>query len=462
MEKQAPLNVKGNRLAFLFEPVDAINVAIFRISFGLLMLWEVIYLMRLDFVEYFLERPKILFPYEPFTWIVPLPGPLMQLLIGLLAVACVLIALGKWYRPAMAVFFVGFSYIFLLDKAYYNNHLYLICLIAGWMCWITADKVLSLKGSGDLGDKYLPRWMLLILQLHIFIVYFYGGIAKLNPDWLFLFQPAEMLLQAKADQTGITWLTSDLMLRLITYGGALFDLLVGFLLFSRRFRPYAIAAAVFFNLTNSWLFDDINIFPYFMLCSLLLFVEPTWIRSALDRVWKPGPAGKKEKNAAASPAVFAWSSLTVWVLGGYLLLQALLPFRYTLIAGNVDWTGEAQRFSWRMKIQHRRMENLGFQIYDYDTRKMTPVDVKVMAAYGLNRDQMVQMIHDPKMARRFAAFLAEDYRKRTRAKKVEVKADIQVAYNGRPAQALIDPEVDLATAPLSLFRHNPWILPLKP
>ena len=445
-------------LAFLFEPVDAVNVGIFRICFGLLMLWEMVYLMRLDFVEYFLEKPQILFPYEPFTWIAPLPGLLMQLFLGVLALCCALIAVGKWYRPAMIAFFVGFSYIFLLDKAYYNNHLYLICLVAGWMCWIPADRALSLDRSASASGEYLPRWMLLILQLHIVMVYFFGGIAKLNPDWLFRFQPVELLLQAKAEQTGMeSLLMSGLAIRLIAYGGVLFDLFVGFFLFMKRFRPYAIAAAILFNLTNSWLFDDINIFPYFMLSALLLFVEPAWLRRQIGRVWKPRPSGKQEKKISVAQPVFAWHRPTVVMLVAYLTLHALLPFRHFLIAGNADWTGEAQRFSWRMKIQHRAMTELGFRIYDYDTRKMTPVDIQIMAAFGLNRDQMVQMIHDPKMARRFARFLAEDYRKRYRTQKIEVKADIRVAFNGRPPQLLIDPESDLASAPLYLLKHNPWI-----
>lgn len=452
----------SKRFAFLFDRTDAINVAVFRICFGLLMLWEMIYFIRLDFVKIFLTGPQILFPYEPVSFLAPLSGPVMQLLIAAMALSCVLIMIGRLYRPAMIVLFVGFTYIFLLDKAYYNNHLYLLCLIAGMMCWIPADKVLAWNQRYGEGDRYLPRWMLLLLQIQIVIVYFYGGIAKLNPDWLFHSQPVQLMVEAKAADTG--WeslLTSTVFIGFITYGGVLFDLLVGIGLFVRKIRPFAIAAAVLFNLTNAWLFDDINIFPYFMLSALLLFVDPEWIRNQIGKIWKKRSSGKKKKPTQPVPDGFSWHQPTVIILLVFLTLQLVLPFRHFLIAGNTDWTGEGQRFSWRMKIQQRKMEKLEFMIFDYGARKQVPVDLKVMAAYGLNRDQFVQMVQDPKMVVRFARFLAEDYRKRNRPTgKVEVKANVEVAFNGRKPQRLIDPEIDLASQPVDLLKHNEWILPL--
>ncbi len=58
-----------------------------------------------------------------------------------------------------------------------------------------------------------------------------------------------------------------------SWGGALFDLSIGFLLLSRRTLPIAFFAILFFNMSNYFLFD-IGVFPFLMIAATLLFDEP--------------------------------------------------------------------------------------------------------------------------------------------------------------------------------------------
>ncbi|MEO0469025.1 MAG: HTTM domain-containing protein [Bacteroidota bacterium] len=437
----------------LFRKVDASGLAIFRILFGLVMLWEMIYFMRIDFVELFFGLPDVRFSYGGLSFLQPLPEGLMWALIVLLTACCVLIVLGKWYRPAMLTFAIGFSYIFFLEKSYYNNHLYLICLLAFMLFFIRADKALSLDAKGKT-ERDVPMWMYNLLKFQVVVVYFYGGLAKINSDWLINLEPARTLVEGTF-LDGLLGL--EFATRFISYGGMLFDLSVGFLLLFRKTRLLGFLGAAFFNVSNAIIFNDINIFPYFMLGALILFADPEWTKAQVERFFPAKKVkGKKMKRKVVEKEMPRQRLLIV--LGVYAAFQLLFPFRHWLIPGNVEWTGESQRFSWRMKIQHRATEEMEFQVLNYDTKTIVPVN---MDAYQLNRDQKVHMGIHPEMVWQFAQFLEERAKKKLRARKVGVNAKVKVAFNGRPAKYMIDPQTDLAEEDWKLMQHNEWILPLE-
>jgi hypothetical protein len=60
-------------------------------------------------------------------------------------------------------------------------------------------------------------------------------------------------------------------------------------------------------------------------------------------------------------------------------------------------------------------------------------------------------------ARRVAALWESQYDRRPEV----LAASTGVSYNGRPHQPLVDPDVDLASVPVSWFRHNSWIRDLE-
>ena len=204
----------------LNEKIDGTSIGIFRIGFGVLMIWEMYYLRSIDFVQNFIEGPQLSLKYHFASFIDPLPPVVLEMLIILLMISCILIVLGKLYRYAMAFFFLGFSYIFLLDKAYYNNHLYLICLIALLMIFIPADRNIVRTKKDASQRKDIKKWHLLVLKLQIVIVYFFGGIAKLNYDWLVNQQPVKIILEQKAtDSIFSGLLLTDVTTYFIAYGG---------------------------------------------------------------------------------------------------------------------------------------------------------------------------------------------------------------------------------------------------
>src|SRR5918997_832685 len=109
------------------------------------------------------------------------------------------------------------------------------------------------------------------------IVYFYGGLAKLNGDWL-AGEPMRTFLRSNTDFPVIGSLfTDERMVYLFSYGGLLLDLLVVPFLLWRRTRLVAFAFAVAFHFTNSHLFN-IGIFPWLAIAATTLFFSPSWPR----------------------------------------------------------------------------------------------------------------------------------------------------------------------------------------
>ena len=67
-------------------------------------------------IEELYIRPSFFFSYYGFEWIKPL-GDYTFLLFAICAIACVMVALGLFYRFATVLLFTSFTYIELMDKS---------------------------------------------------------------------------------------------------------------------------------------------------------------------------------------------------------------------------------------------------------------------------------------------------------------------------------------------------------
>ena len=97
----------------------------------------------------------------------------------------------------------------------------------------------------------MPQWCSYLLILQMWIVYTYGSIAKLYPDWLNA-HVIDVMMQAKKHY----WLIGDLLQQnfmhyFLAYGGILFDGLVIPLLLYKPTRRITFFVAIFFHLFNS-------------------------------------------------------------------------------------------------------------------------------------------------------------------------------------------------------------------
>lgn len=430
-----------SRFDFL-KPVDIAPLVLFRIAFGAIMIWEVWRYFHFDRINRYFIQPEFTFTYFGFAWVRPLPGDGMIGLFYFIGLLSALIMVGLFYRASMFLFFLCFSYVFLLDMAQYLNHFYLISLISFLMIFVPAHRAFSLDAllRPGLRAQAVPAWTLWLLRGQFIVIYIYAGVAKLNADWL-RGEPMRLWLSERMDFPVIGSLfTEEWLVYAMSYGGLLFDLLVIPLIFWRRTRWLAVAAAVVFHLMNARLFN-IGVFPWFALAATVLFLPPHWLRFR----WLGRDNGERR---AAAPLQNV-NGFILAVMGIYFAVQIALPLRHFLYPGDVNWTEEGHKFAWHMRLRSKDGE-ARFYITDRQTgqtREVNPLD-------HLNQRQYSQMAGRPEMTLEFAHYLSDQH------DGAAVRVWNPVSLNGRAPQLMVDPSVDLTQQSRSLQPAS-WILPLR-
>lgn len=442
-------------------PVDAAGLSAFRFLFGMLMVAAVARLFWLGWLDDLYAKPSYHFTYLGFDWVRPWPGVGLYLHFGLIGLSALCLALGVVPRVSAFVFFLLFSYAELLDKSAYLNHYYLVSLLALLLVMVPSQGSLSFRGWGARWRE-TPAWTYWLFRAQLSLVYFYAGFAKLNTDWLFRAQPLRLWLGEFADLPFLGAFAEKFWLaQTMSWGGMMYDLSVAPLLLFRKTRKFAVVAAIGFHLIV-WMLFPIGIFPWVMILGVTLFFDPVWPRTlptAAGRWIAERLQGDQRSSDAARmhPEPEVGRGTAGWLLflcAGHLVLQTLLPLRFVLYPGFVNWTEEGFRFSWRVML----IEKAGQVEY----RVVCPSNnerFKVHPRRELSKLQVRMMSTQPDMIHQYAQHLAE----RTRAQgceKPQVFADAWVSLNGRSGQRLVDPEIDLALEPRSLSASR-FILPLR-
>ncbi|WP_437967594.1 HTTM domain-containing protein [Sorangium sp. So ce260] len=429
--------------AYLTAEVDAASLAVFRIGYGALIAWEVVrYVLHDRIYRYYIE-PGFFFSFVPF--IRPWGGTGMYWHFAALFVLALLCAAGLFYRVSAALLCAALTYVFLLDKAQYLNHLYLLCLVGLLLAAAPAHRALSLDrlrarraSPGGAPAETVPRLYLFALKAQIAIVYFYGGVAKLNGDWL-RGQPLTMWLAEHRGAPLIGPLLATPAAGLaLSYAGLFIDLSMGFLLFSRRTFPLGAALAVAFNLSNALLFK-IGIFPYAMIAALALFADPSWPRRRLPFLF--GGADRPGGGAEVPSPAAGWRrALPLALLHGYLLVHLVVPLRHWAYPGDVAWNEAGHRFSWRMKLRDKNVSELDIRVLDPRTGVRESLDL----GEWLTDRQLGEMCTRPDMIADFARHVADRWREDFGVRPI-VTARVVASLNGGPYRDLVDPTLDLAS-----------------
>lgn len=430
---------------WLFEPVSVLPLVYMRIAFGVIMMWEVTRYYRFGWIERYYMEPVTFFTYYGFQWLRPLPGEWMYAVWALLGVLAFCITVGLAYRFATTLFFLTFTYIFLLDQSNYLNHFYLISLVSFLMIFLPAHRAFSYDAWVQPGIRatHVSAWSLYWLRFQLGVAYFFGGVAKLNGDWL-RGEPMRMWLSSRTDFPVIgAYFTEEWMVYAFSYGGLLLDLLAVPLLLWRRTRWFTVVLVVGFHLMNDNLFS-IGIFPWFMIAVTPLFFPPEWFRL---------PSWGADMPEFAPPTLQR-QGVVLGLLAAYCAFQVVYPLRHYLYPGDVNWTEEGHMFAWHMKLRDKRGD-AQFVVYDRATGARWSVD----PAHHLTRRQLGEL-EKPQAVLMFSHYLADLWVQRGVSKEVEVYAEVYVSMNGRPSQLLIDPCVNLAAERRSPLR-NAWVMPLQ-
>lgn len=453
----------------LFRPIPIDSLAAFRILFGAMMAFSILRFMAKGWVHELYVKPNYFFTYYGFSWVKPWPEWGLYLHFSLLALLALMIALGFYYRWSMILFFLGFTYVELLDQSNYLNHYYFISLIAFLMIWMPLAQAYSVDTwrkkekqtsppLNTLDPHYAPAWPLLTLRLQMAILYFFAGAAKLNPDWLFAAQPLKIWLQGQSGMPLIgPLLAQTWMAYAMSWAGTLYDLTIPFFLSWRKTRVIAYLAVVFFHVFT-WMLFNIGVFPWVMIVATTAFFEPDWPRKFWSFLSRKGRKKKLATNSFTIPSKLTLTSkhsqLIMACLSVYFLIQIFLPLRHWLYPGNTLWTEEGFRFSWRVMLKEKNGA-LDYFISEPSTGRRW----EVSPSRYLSPYQLQQMNTRPDMILALAHHIAEDFRKQG-IKNPEVRVHSIASLNGRPQQTLIDPTVNLAQEKDSLWPKK-WIVPLK-
>lgn len=438
---------------YVLKPVHAAPLAVFRIVFGLLMLASIIRFIAKGWVYSMYVKPQLFFPYYGFEWIRPFGETGMYTLFILMAVCALCIAAGFMYRISAFLFFVLFTYVELIDKTNYLNHYYFVSIISFLLIFLPAQRYFSVDGflKPSIRVVQIPNYFLLIIKVQVFIVYFFAGLAKLNPDWLLHAQPLRIWLPAHSEMPLIGGLlTQEWVAYAFSWFGCAYDLLIPFLLFIPRCVKPAYVLVVLFHLATS-LFFNIGMFPYIMIAlTSIFFSEGFHIRlvqkmKALFRL----PLAD-ELLPVYSPSA-GLKKTVLLVMAIHFTIQLCMPFRFLLYPGNLYWTEQGYRFSWRVML----MEKAGTTFF-YVRDKATGKETEVSNDDYLTPMQEKMMSTQPDMMIQYARFLKKHY-EALGIKNTEIVAEAYVTLNGRPSRLMVDKKTDLS-ALKDDYGQKKWIL----
>lgn len=273
----------------------------------------------------------------------------LVLISDALLYSSVLITIGLFTRLAGVVSLISFSILFHQDTRWHNNHyifIIWILIVAQHIPWGQQYSVDSFvrqlyykyikKGSThNVPCSEIYYWKLWTMQFLYMVPYFFGGIAKMQWDWVVRQQPIRNWVVGSMQEPGAhfkNWLLkTPIMPYFLCWGGVLFDLSEPVILFSvttivtvmtnkysvkilnvpklsqhlssdelkklsstkrvmffiaqHRFAFLALtfAGSLSFNCINKW-FMDIGVFPYAMIWSLVMFLPPGTLNTYLCRV----------------------------------------------------------------------------------------------------------------------------------------------------------------------------------
>jgi hypothetical protein len=420
-----------------------------------------------------------------------LPPAGMYALHIVMIISALGVMLGAWYRWSAVAFFLSFTYTELIDLTYYLNHYYFVSLVSAMLIFVPAARRFSVDvwRRPDLRCTHVPRWTIFIFQFQLAIVYTYAGLAKINHTWLIEALPLRIWLPANDALPLIGPLLAwKWMPWVFSWVGMLYDCSIVAWLAWPRTRTLAYASVVVFHVLTGILFQ-IGVFPLVMMAATWIFFSEKFHERVLRTLIKTDLRGfarilrrrflpiNADLRISSSQAVlispppvqqgttFAYrpkkfipdsSSGQAFIIHHssfiivFFAFQLLFPWRYLAYPGNIFWTEQGYRFSWRVML----MEKAGTATF-YVRDGATGREGVVNNGDFLCAHQEKQMAMQPDMILQFAHFLAKYYAEKG-VSSPAVRAEVYVTLNAAPSRLLIDPNLDL-TKIRDGWSHKTWI-----
>ena len=446
-------------------PVSIFPLIVFRISFGLILFISTLRFILKGWVTDLYIKPTYFFTYYGFDWISPVSNNFIYIVFFLLLVCSLMITIGLFYRHSSLLFFILFTYIELIDKTNYLNHYYFISLISFLMIFLPANRFFSVDNIIGICNERttIKAWQINIIKLQVGIVYLFAGVAKLNYHWLIEAQPLTNWLKHQSDFPIIGNLfLYDTTAYLFSWAGAIFDLVIFFVLANKKWRVYGYVIVVVFHILTSIMFP-IGVFPLVMIIATLIFFSDHFHQNVLSFLGEKNTSiliKNKEDNHENKV-----DKLIKAVLISFFILQLLIPFRYLLYPGKLFWTEQGYRFSWRVML----IEKAGYvQFYIHEPK----MDRKMLIETRnyLTPQQEKMMSTQPDMILQFAHYISSEFKDSTiletngeiikLGNKPKITAEVKVSLFNKGSKDFINQNTNLSMENRG-FMNKEWILPYE-
>jgi len=235
----------------------------------------------------------------------------------------------------------------------------------------------------------------------------------------------------------------------MSYAGLIFDLSIAFFLINKSTRVKAAIFVIIFNIINHLLFPAVGVFPLIMLSALIIFFDPQWPHMILEKL----KLTSSNVKSSTQDRLNAKESMIVVFVFVYCILQLIIPVRHFFYKGDVLWTSQGERFTWRM-ILKREIGKLSFIVTDKKSSKKW--DVNEDTTYLIPR-QYRAMSTRPELMLQFAHFLKEKALQKGFTSPL-IRVESKTMINNRKYQVMINPDVDLTTINPPNYRWD-WVNP---
>lgn len=214
-------------------------------------------------------RPLIVkIPFLP--WLPLLPSGTLPLFIAAWLLAALLFIIGWQTRIAGTIVTLATGYALFLDEQLYSNHLYLLFVILLLLTIADSGAAWSLDARSRREQRDVAEWPILLLKIQISVVYVFSALAKITPQYL-----AGESLNASLRHA---W-RFPIPISAIAAASIAIELFIGFGLWSRRVRPFAIIAGIAFHALILALVDSsrlsLGIFALEIFAVYVLFAKET-------------------------------------------------------------------------------------------------------------------------------------------------------------------------------------------
>jgi vitamin K-dependent gamma-carboxylase len=427
----------------LYRNIDNAPLIIFRIFFGFLIAAESFGSIVTGWVRNVFVEPELHFQHIGFEWLEPLGGNGMYYYYALMGIFGLLVMLGYKYRWSLLAFTLMWTGVYLMQKEAYNNHYYLLILVCLIMLFLPAHRYFSIdaKQNPEIKSLSMPVWCSWVMIAQMAIVYFFATVAKFYPDWLDGTFTKNLFINRTHFPIVGELFSKHWFHVFIAYMGIAFDGLVIPLLLWKRTRNLALIASLIFHLFNSIVLQ-IGIFPYFALSFAVFFYEPETIRKIFLRN-KPIyiPEGNSYENRTFLRYFFI----------PFFVIQIILPIRHHFIKGDVFWSEEGHKMSWRMMLRSRTGIT-SFMVVDKNTGERS-----YYKTYKKLKNKQIRLVgSQPDAIWQMAQYIKQEYA--DQGKDVAVYVESKVSINRHPYKKFIDETVDLASVEWDFFKHSDWII----